>query len=106
MITSITKVIVPTKELDKNNKPKFTLVGYRLDLEGGGSAFYCRRTGTISLTMPPTPIYYRSGTMMTNNVGVPVMNKPSKVSGIKLEKMHKHFGTKFTQSILEALAQV
>lgn len=106
MFSDITKVVVPTKEKNKDDKPKFALVGYKIGLIGGGYAFFCKRTNTISITSEPTLKYYRSGSVVTNSVGIPEKNKPSKIKGVPVEKLHKYYGQKFVESIIKVVSEL
>lgn len=102
-IISKEKVLCPTKELDKNGKPKFAFIGYRLHFDNNVTVFYTRRTRTISVTYAPTKKYYRSGDVVTDSVGRVQWNEPVKIGAIKLSEARKHFSENFVNFIIESL---
>ena len=63
---------------------------------------FVKRTNTISITSEPTLKYYRKWFpfVFSNIVGIPEKNKPSKIKGVPVEKLHKYYGQKIYLSLL------
>jgi len=105
-LTECKKVFVRAKVKEDEEGGESTIfIGYRLSFNDGISVFYSNGRKTISVKYPPTKNYYKSGSVITNSVGISVFTNPTKLGIIKLADAHKFFSRSFVLAIVEGLIE-